>query len=127
MSLIFLIAIVNVACEESSENRVYTEDNAGELIEVKVGNSFIIELEENPSTGFRWQWAAENDDIIVLESDLFREPKNKDENIVGAAGTHEFVFEAINPGDTALQFEYLRPWEPDNIEKTYIYNIKVKN
>jgi predicted secreted protein len=123
--LVVLITVVLVAYDVSLDNRVYAENDAEKIIEVRAGDSFFINLEENPSTGFNWQWAADRDDIITLESDQFKEPKA--EGLVGAPGTHEFKFMAVKTGDAVVKFDYSQPWEPESVEKTFVYSIKVIN
>ncbi len=123
--LVLLITVVTVAFDVISENRVYAENDAGKAIEARAGTSLIIKLEENPSTGFNWQWTVSPDDLIILDLDQFIPSKTED--TVGVEGLHEYKFKAYKTGDAVIRFDYYQPWEPDNIEKTYVYSIKVVN
>lgn len=123
--LVLLITVATVAYDVSADNRVYAELDTEKLIEVRAGDSFIIKLEENPSTGFTWHFSTDNDDIVMLNSDQFIPPKTED--LVGAAGTHEYKFLAFKAGETKVKFDYYQDWEPENVEKTFVYSIKVKN
>lgn len=61
---------------------------------------------------------------ISLVSDQFIVTESED--IVDAPGKHEFVFKATEAGNTLLKFEYYQPWEPENIEETYLFNFTVR-
>jgi len=123
--LVLLITVATVAYDVNADNRVYAETDAEKVIEVRAGDSFYIKLEENPSTGFTWHYTADNDDILILDSDQFIPPKT--EGLVGAPGAHEYKFLAFKTGETKVQFDYYQEWEPENIDKTFVYNVKVKN
>ncbi len=123
--LVLLITVATIAYDVNADNRVYAETDAGKIIEVRAGDSFYIKLEENPSTGFTWHFATADDEMVVLDSDQFIPPKTED--LVGAAGMHEYKFLAFKAGETMVKFDYYQDWEPENIEKTYVYSIKVKD
>jgi len=106
------------------ENRVYTENDAEEIIEIGTGEVFIIELKENPSTGYSWHYTLEPQELISLYSDQYT--ANETENLVGAAGKHEYVFKAMSAGNAQIIFDNYRSWEPDVVEKTYVFNVTVQ-
>lgn len=106
------------------ESRVYAEEDATAIIEIEAGDTFIITLKENPSTGFSWHCTIDPETAISLVSDQFIVTESED--IVGAPGKHEFVFKATEAGKALLKFEYYQPWEPENIEETYLFNFTVR-
>lgn len=81
---------------------------------VQLGEVFLIEVESNPSTGYRW--------IIVNRRDLkclqlkkeqtFPASSNSSTNLVGMPGKQQWQFFAKCTGDIQVRFEYRRPWEP---------------
>ena len=120
--LISLVAILVFALK--SDNRVYAEEDAAVINEIEVGDTFVVELKENPSTGFSWHCTIENDRIIYLDSDQFIPAE--DEGIVGAPGKHEFIFKALEKGSVQIKFEYYQTWESENVAETYVFNFVVK-
>ncbi len=88
---------------------VMTDADSGSEISVATGESFEVRLESNPSTGYEWQVdLATLEGLIEVGSTTFEEP---DTDLVGAAGTQVFEFEATGSGAGILRFEYLRPFD----------------
>jgi len=81
-------------------------------IETKVGQSFIIILPSNITTGYSWRLAEPQPKILEMVSKKYKTPEETG-NIVGAAGKEEWIFRAIEKGTASLLFEYVRPWEKD--------------
>lgn len=106
------------------ESKVYAEDDSVAVIKIEKGNTFTIELKENPSTGYSWHYTADPETAINLDSDRFIVTGTGD--IVGAPGKHEFTFKAMETGNVQLKFEYYRPWDPENVEETYLFNITAR-
>jgi len=79
----------------------------GRDVVVSVGESFEIELSENPTTGYRWQMSATGPSAVELETDKF-EPSTE---AIGAGGTRRWTFLAVREGNDHLEFEYRRSWE----------------
>lgn len=82
---------------------------SAETITVSAGETFKIELPENPTTGYLWVVSqSPTSGVAVLESSRYRPPSG---GVVGAGGQKTFTFRAVGPGDTRVAFEYRRPWE----------------
>ena len=106
------------------ESKVYAEDDSAAVIKIEKGDTFTIELKENPSTGYSWHCIADPKTAISLDSDQFIVTGAGD--IVGAPGKHEFTFKTMETGNVKLKFEYYRPWDPENVEETYLFNFTVR-
>jgi predicted secreted protein len=92
----------------------------------RVGTSWVIELEGNPSTGYRWrlnQKESENPSIVKVEDLGYGEAKSK---LIGAPAPYHFRLTGLSPGLAKLRFEYVRPWE-GKPEKTKDVWVRVKN
>ena len=80
---------------------------------MNVGDTLVIQLASNPSTGFTWE--VKDLDAAMLEP--VGEPEFKDADtppgLVGAGGTLSTTFHALKPGSTTLTLVYHRPWETD--------------
>ncbi len=79
---------------------------------VKIGETFVIRLESNPTTGYSWSLAGFDANVVEKVSNVY-EPKKTAANIVGSGGNEIWTFKAIAKGETKLTFQYVRPWEKD--------------
>lgn len=86
-------------------------------------NCFVIELKENPTTGYRWEYLTD-DSVLSLVSDEY--VINAKEGIVGAGGVRTFVFEVLQNKDAEINLYYRRSWEvfPATPDVIYKYNSK---
>lgn len=122
---ILLCGILFTGCNSKHENSNYTGDVSGSVT-LKVGDTFIIRLESNPTTGYSWALAKPESDIVEQVSKVY-EPSNTSENIVGSGGTEVWTFKAKAKGQIILTFQYIRPWEkdiPPIKEETYSIIVK---
>ena len=80
-----------------------------------------IELDENPTTGYRWEFFTDDEILLLVEDNYTTQSQ---EGIVGAGGKRTFVFEVLKDEDTTIDFYYRRSWEPfpDSPSCTYKYN-----
>lgn len=84
-------------------------DNPYVPIDVKVGRKFIICLESNPTTGYKWEIAKPLDNSIVKF--VYSSYKPGRRKLLGGAGRELWVFKAVGRGKTEIWFKYVRPWE----------------
>ena len=93
------------------------------------GDSYVVELEGNPSTGYRWKLSepsSENLGILRVDDLGYRAAKKEPGRVlVGAPRPYEFRITLLSPGAAKLLFEYLRPWESKPI-KTFEQRIDVR-
>ncbi len=73
-------------------------------------DKLIVTLEENPTTGYLWDFQVDFTGILTLVSDEYI-PDETPGMIVGAGGKRRWVFQAEGPGAVKLAFYYYRPWE----------------
>lgn len=100
-------------------SRVYT--SADSEIVVPVGETFIIELEGNPTTGYEWELQLDNDKLKVVDRQY--QPAGTD--TVGGGGTERFRLKAIKKGDVVIRAIYKRAWETNAIEEKK-FNVQIK-
>jgi inhibitor of cysteine peptidase len=83
------------------------------------GQQATVELQENPSTGYRWQVdasASANLSILRIEdrgvaSGASRKP------LLGAPGVHRWSIAAVNAGSARVTFVYRRSWEAAPVQR----------
>jgi inhibitor of cysteine peptidase len=85
-----------------------TADN-GTTIEVHPGDEIIVRLDENPTTGYRWQ-VDRIDGPLEPIGDSYQMSAP---GTIGGGGTHDFRFRATTPGPAHLTLKHLRSWEGD--------------
>ena len=92
----------------SPSERWLTEADAGRTIELRTGDRLSISLGGNPTTGYSWELAAVDKQVLAP---LSKPGYAASSQAVGAGGVFAFEFEAIAVGHTALRLIYRRPWE----------------
>ena len=99
--------------EQVETYRQLYEGHPKNLVEVEVGQEFIITLESNPTTGYQWQLARPLDEAILqLVGSEFEAPETKPE-LVGVGGEEVWTFKAVGRGQTEVALKYVRVWEKD--------------
>jgi predicted secreted protein len=98
-----------------------TYSDPAQAIEVKVGQEFIIALDENPSTGYVWQAEFASSFLKLVEDEY--EPST--EGLIGAGGTHRFLFQALDKGKIEITMVSTRMGdEAMGEEKVFTVNVK---
>ena len=84
-----------------------TEAQNGGSFAVGVGDSIVITLPENPSTGYRWSTASLDQNLLSQEAHDFH-PGGPG---VGSGGTVVWRFHGKREGRTRLELKKVRSWE----------------
>ena len=91
-------------------------------MQLKKGQTLVVTLEGNPTTGYTWEVAEPLDEQVLRQAG---EPEFKAESdLVGAGGVQILRFEAVNAGQTTLKLAYRRSWEKD-VEPLETYSLQV--
>jgi inhibitor of cysteine peptidase len=75
-----------------------------------MGDTIAVQLDENPTTGFRWAPEQDNPDVLAPQPSEYTQAPGTG---VGGGGRKRFVFEASKPGTCRLAFKLWREWEGD--------------
>lgn len=98
------------------------ESYDGQEYSLKVGNSFTLRLNSNPTTGYRWT-ASYDDKVLALIGSDYQPDGNG--NLVGQGGQDIWRFKALQAGTTELKMTYSRPWESAAPAKTFTLQVVV--
>jgi inhibitor of cysteine peptidase len=79
----------------------------GREVTLGVGDTMVLSLDENPTTGFRWDFAAKPEPAFTLVKSTF-EPATSSP---GKGGIHRWRFQAVHSGSGKIELEYRRRWE----------------
>ena len=110
LCLLCLITTLNTGCSQAKIHKV-TEEQNGSRIPLKIGDLVQIELAGNITTGYTWEIAENNPDLLQPQGEV--EYQAEKTNKVGRGGTFIFSFKAIAKGNTILKLIYRRPFEKD--------------
>ena len=90
---------------ESAASKFSISDN-GKSAVVQLGETFTVELHENPTTGYHWEVEKDHSSIVTFrESRYIRDT----DSMVGSGGLRVFTFEAVKPGTVHLTLTQQRP------------------
>ncbi len=101
----------------------FDEKDNGQTVTVSPGESFVIRLKENPTTGYMWNatWTPGLD--AVGEG---YEPDPGTAGLAGAGGTHYWIFKGTEMGMQQFSAAYARQWENTTPpESTFVLHISV--
>ena len=91
-------------------------------IAVRRGQTFRITLDSNPTTGYAWRLGAPLPDVVrLVESRYFPGPDAA--HLMGAGGREVWTFQAVQPGQGAIQLEYARSAGPAGRTATFTVQV----
>jgi len=90
-------------------------EDSGKRLSIDAGDTIVVKLPFNLSTGFSW-YLTQTDPSIVGRVDL-----------KSADGAQEFTLVAMKAGSTRIQFGLRRPWEHVAPHKTFTADVTVSS
>jgi inhibitor of cysteine peptidase len=90
-----------------------TELDLGKGVIMKRGDTLIVHLPSNPSTGYSWSFTFTKPDILTpgKAGEIQYPLQGSERRIVGAGGNQDWFFRAMRSGKTKILFVSTRPWE----------------
>lgn len=136
-STVFIIALLVLSscaqCNQTgqplminpSHNMTLTEKDNGAHVQVSNGDIVTVRLEAIPGTGYSWQIAENDPDLLKpLGKPEYEESKSK---LIGGVEYQIFRFKALFPGTTLLKLLYYREWEKGKApEKSYQVTVEIR-
>jgi|GEM_PF-992049 len=94
---------------------IHFEDTADSVsLSMRRNSQIEIELDSNPTTGYRWQLMNQvNSRLKLVGSGSDYHPDTTVPGIAGRGGKEVFTFRSLKRGKVTLVFGYQRPWETD--------------
>ena len=112
------------ACSGGSNNVNVDASYSGKQVELAVGQSLVVTLDSNASTGYSWNLAQISDDTVLSKTG--NEYISPQTTMVGAPGKEEWTFEALKVGNSTISMGYSRPWESTPPAETFNLTVVVK-
>ena len=81
---------------------------AGTTVDARVGDTVVVSLDANATTGYEWQFTA-GDTFTIQKSEYVPDPNP--ENLAGSGGTQVVTLKVTTAGASDLTGLYVRPWE----------------
>lgn len=100
-----------------------TRADNGKSVTVRPGENVVLELYENPTTGFRWTLEQTNAEIVELVESNYIQGVTSG---IGAGGQHSWTFKAKKAGSARIELKLWRAWEGDkSIIERFVVTIRV--
>jgi len=106
--IIIPVILIMAGCTCTPDKQCKSDEDSP-MITTKVGETFTITLDANPTTGYKWQLSDNlTESIVKLVKSEYVAPET---DMVGAGGKEVWTFKGVKPGETTINLEYVRPWE----------------
>jgi inhibitor of cysteine peptidase len=112
------------ACSGGSNDVNADSSYSGKQVELSVGQSLVVTLESNATTGYSWTLAQNSDDSVLNETG--HEYIAPQTTLLGAGGKEEWTFKALKKGTSTISMGYSRPWESTPPVETFDLTVVVK-
>jgi inhibitor of cysteine peptidase len=122
LTLLFILLLVCglISTTALAAQSTYTGSDNGKTITVKTGDTFIVKLDENPTTGYSWNLTAGTGLTVIRDQYT---PNST--GLVGSGGYHTWTIKAVNNGTYKISGIYKRPWEPaTNSDRRFTLTVK---
>lgn len=94
-----------------AHNRVLSEQDNGQTINMPRGAKFVASLPGNPTTGYSWTLQSISGKAVIQDGKIAYNAGANPKKLVGSGGTFSAPFRAIESGDSTISMQYVRPWE----------------
>lgn len=78
-------------------------------VEVAQGDTLVVTLPSNATTGFSW-----DENALIADAGILQQTKHEsvtaDSSKLGAPGAEQWTFKTLKAGATTIHLEYSRPW-----------------
>jgi inhibitor of cysteine peptidase len=103
---------------------IYNENANGSTAKIPLNGGCIVQLAENPTTGYSWN-ATVTSGLAIVNDTYTQDPVSQ--GMVGAGGTHSWTLKGTAAGEQKFAAVYKRPWEnTTGSEQTFVLNIVVE-
>lgn len=121
----FKTAIMMITAAAMPMAQVCADTVDPKTAELKVGETQVLELNGNPTTGFRWMLAEALPADSPVSVEIAYESAASRKPLCGLGGVFKVHYTGVKPGEATVILMYARPWEKDAYPSTKV-NLTVK-
>ena len=111
VALIVALALVGTAAAAGPRIVGVGEQKDGEHAKAHVGDTLVVTLGANQSTGYSWKVAAVNRGVLRFDSSGYV-PAAHAPLVAGAGGVAVLIFKVVGRGKTTLKLNYVSAGTP---------------
>jgi len=110
-SVFLLLAMAACSQTSGSDSNISIEaDDSGKTITLHQGDTLIVTLDGNTTTGYNWLMQTMDPAILKQVGEPAYTPES---NQIGAPGKISLTFQAVKTGQAKLVLNYMRSFEKD--------------
>ena len=118
----FLLCFILAGCVSGKDTAI--DMDRDRTLTVKAGDTFKVNLKENPTTGYLWEVIQPETGRVLKLAD--KDEYVRDSEAIGSGGIRAFEFVAEKKGKEEVVFEYRRPWEKNKPPaRKYVLSVRV--
>ena len=122
MAMLGICLLALASC--GNQTITLTKDDNGKTIQSHVGDTVVVQLDENATTGYTWAVNKPDASVLPLQNSTYTPAGNAP----GQGGQRQITFVAKNPGTVQLQFKYWRSFVGDSsIVDRYSVTVEVES
>jgi inhibitor of cysteine peptidase len=100
------------------------EGQDGSSVEARPGDRVIVVLEENPTSGYRWDFDRLDRQLLELQGSDF---VPADDSRLGGGGTRRVTLLVISTGSSHLALKLWRDWEGEgSVTRRFVVTIEAR-
>jgi inhibitor of cysteine peptidase len=123
VALVLALALAGAAAAGGPRIVGIGEQKDGEDTKAHVGDTLVVTLGANRSTGYSWKVAAVNRSVLRLNTSGYV-PAHRP-LVPGASGIAVIVFKVVARGKTVLKLNYVSAGTPKKVSKTFSITVNV--
>ena len=120
--VLFVWLALAIGCASFRQVKLSDQDS-GNQVQIQRGQIVAVALESNITTGYRWEMAKSEQDVVQQVGEAKFEAGSK---LLGAGGVETLRFRAVKAGEADLQLVYHRSWEDKEPEKVFTCRVVVR-
>jgi len=99
--------------------------DSGAVVDLRAGDHVVLELDENPTTGYRWALDPPEPDVVTLAHTRYARATGAG---TGGGGRRTWTFLAKGEGTAVLRLKLWRAWEGDaSIARRFTATLRVQD
>ncbi|MBM3152525.1 MAG: protease inhibitor I42 family protein [Chloroflexi bacterium] len=112
-------------CSPAAEEVLLDVDDSGGSVSIAMGQTLVIELPSNPTTGYSWFIESIDEAVVRQEGEATYSPVGGEPNLVGGGGVETWRFTPVAAGACTLTLAYLRVFEDNSTQDTFTIQVTV--